>query len=138
MAGGGYRGILAAVPLRNACVRPLEKVCLLGCGVTTVIGAVLNTAKVEEGASVAIFGLGGIGLAAIIDATMAKASRIIAIDINFTVAENSLAAEGRYDRASLFFAAERIVYTPRRGGELVLAVGAVSSRRARGLGAATS
>lgn len=61
---------------------PLEKVCLLGCGVTTGIGAVLNTAKVEEGATVAIFGLGGIGLAAIIGATMAKASRIIAIDIN--------------------------------------------------------
>lgn len=61
---------------------PLEKVCLLGCGVTTGIGAVLNTAKVEEGASVAIFGLGGIGLAAIIGATMVKAGRIIAIDIN--------------------------------------------------------
>jgi S-(hydroxymethyl)glutathione dehydrogenase/alcohol dehydrogenase len=61
---------------------PLEKVCLLGCGVTTGIGAVLNTAKVEEGATVAIFGLGGIGLAAIIGATMAKASRIIVIDIN--------------------------------------------------------
>ncbi|MHA6130387.1 S-(hydroxymethyl)glutathione dehydrogenase/class III alcohol dehydrogenase [Pseudomonas fluorescens group sp. PF-1] len=61
---------------------PLDKVCLLGCGVTTGIGAVLNTAKVEEGASVAIFGLGGIGLAAIIGATMAKAGRIIAIDIN--------------------------------------------------------
>lgn len=61
---------------------PLDKVCLLGCGVTTGIGAVLNTAKVEEGATVAIFGLGGIGLAAIIGATMAKASRIIAVDIN--------------------------------------------------------
>ncbi|MDH0896035.1 MULTISPECIES: S-(hydroxymethyl)glutathione dehydrogenase/class III alcohol dehydrogenase [unclassified Pseudomonas] len=61
---------------------PLEKVCLLGCGVTTGIGAVLNTAKVEEGATVAIFGLGGIGLAAIIGAKMAKASRIIAVDIN--------------------------------------------------------
>lgn len=61
---------------------PLEKVCLLGCGVTTGIGAVLNTAKVEAGATVAIFGLGGIGLAAIIGAAMAKASRIIAIDIN--------------------------------------------------------
>lgn len=61
---------------------PLDKVCLLGCGVTTGIGAVLNTAKVEEGATVAIFGLGGIGLAAIIGARMAKASRIIAVDIN--------------------------------------------------------
>lgn len=61
---------------------PLEKVCLLGCGVTTGIGAVHNTAKVEPGSTVAIFGLGGIGLAAIIGAVMAKASRIIAIDIN--------------------------------------------------------
>ncbi len=61
---------------------PLEEVCLLGCGVTTGMGAVLNTAKVEEGATVAIFGMGGIGLSAIIGATMAKARRIIAIDIN--------------------------------------------------------
>jgi len=69
---------------------PLDKVCLLGCGVTTGIGAVLNTAKVEAGATVAIFGLGGIGLAAIIGAKMAGASRIIAIDINpskFAIAE---------------------------------------------------
>ena len=61
---------------------PLKEVCLLGCGVTTGMGAVLNTAKVEEGATVAIFGLGGIGLSAVIGAAMAKASRIIAIDIN--------------------------------------------------------
>lgn len=61
---------------------PLEEVCLLGCGVTTGMGAVLNTAKVQQGDTVAIFGIGGIGLAAIIGATMAKASRIIAIDIN--------------------------------------------------------
>ena len=61
---------------------PLEKVCLLGCGITTGIGAVLNTAKVEPGATVAVFGLGGVGLSAIQGATMAKASRIIAIDIN--------------------------------------------------------
>ena len=61
---------------------PLEEVCLLGCGVTTGIGAVMNTAKVQEGNTVAIFGIGGIGLSAVIGATMAKASRIIAIDIN--------------------------------------------------------
>ena len=61
---------------------PLEKVCLLGCGITTGIGAVLNTAKVEPGATVAIFGLGGVGLSAIQGATMAKASRILAVDIN--------------------------------------------------------
>ena len=61
---------------------PLEKICLLGCGITTGIGAVLNTAKVEPGATVAVFGLGGVGLSAIQGAVMAKASRIIAIDIN--------------------------------------------------------
>lgn len=61
---------------------PLEKVCLLGCGVTTGIGAVMNTAKVEPGATVAIFGLGGIGLSAIIGATMARAERIIGVDVN--------------------------------------------------------
>lgn len=61
---------------------PLDKVCLLGCGVTTGIGAVLNTAKVEKGATVDVFGLGGIGLSVIQGARMAGASRIIAIDIN--------------------------------------------------------
>jgi len=61
---------------------PLDKVCLLGCGVTTGIGAVLNTAKVEAGASVAVFGLGGIGLSVVQGAKMANAGRIICIDIN--------------------------------------------------------
>ncbi len=61
---------------------PLDKVCLLGCGVTTGIGAVLNTAKVEPGSTVVVFGLGGIGLSCIQGAVMAKASRIIAVDLN--------------------------------------------------------
>lgn len=61
---------------------PLDKVCLLGCGITTGIGAVLNTAKVEPGSTVAVFGLGGIGMSVIQGAVMAKAERIIAIDIN--------------------------------------------------------
>ncbi|MCL2919922.1 S-(hydroxymethyl)glutathione dehydrogenase/class III alcohol dehydrogenase [Shewanella litorisediminis] len=61
---------------------PLEEVCLLGCGVTTGMGAVLKTAKVKPGDTVAIFGLGGIGLSAVIGATIAGASRIIGIDIN--------------------------------------------------------
>jgi S-(hydroxymethyl)glutathione dehydrogenase/alcohol dehydrogenase len=61
---------------------PLEEVCLLGCGVTTGMGAVMNTAKVQPGDTVAIFGLGGIGLSAVIGARMAKAGRIIGIDIN--------------------------------------------------------
>lgn len=61
---------------------PLEEICLLGCGVTTGMGAVMNTAKVNKGDTVAIFGLGGIGLSAIIGARMVGASRIIGIDIN--------------------------------------------------------
>ncbi len=61
---------------------PLDKVCLLGCGVTTGIGAVLNTAKVTPGSSVAVFGLGGIGMSVIQGAVMAKAGRILAIDMN--------------------------------------------------------
>lgn len=59
-----------------------EHTCLLGCGVTTGIGAVHNTAKVQEGDSVAVFGLGAIGLAVIQGAVQAKAGRIIAIDTN--------------------------------------------------------
>jgi len=61
---------------------PLDKVCLLGCGITTGIGAVLNTARVEPGSTVAVFGLGGIGLSVVQGAVMAKASRIIVVDIN--------------------------------------------------------
>jgi S-(hydroxymethyl)glutathione dehydrogenase / alcohol dehydrogenase len=61
---------------------PLEKICLLGCGITTGIGAVLHTAKVKPGSIVAVFGLGGVGLSVIQGAVMAKAGRIIAIDIN--------------------------------------------------------
>jgi S-(hydroxymethyl)glutathione dehydrogenase / alcohol dehydrogenase len=61
---------------------PLEKVCLLGCGITTGIGAVLNTAKVTPGSTVAVFGLGGIGLSVVQGAVIAKASRIIAVDLN--------------------------------------------------------
>jgi S-(hydroxymethyl)glutathione dehydrogenase / alcohol dehydrogenase len=61
---------------------PLEKVCLLGCGITTGIGAVLNSAKVRPGSTVAVFGLGGVGLSVIQGAVMARAERIIAVDIN--------------------------------------------------------
>ncbi len=63
---------------------PLDKVCLLGCGITTGVGAVLNTARVTPGSSVAVFGLGGIGLSVIQGAVMAGAERIIAIDTNPT------------------------------------------------------
>ncbi len=61
---------------------PLDKICLLGCGITAGIGAVLNTAKVTPGSTVAVFGLGGIGLSVVQGAVLAKASRIIAIDLN--------------------------------------------------------
>jgi S-(hydroxymethyl)glutathione dehydrogenase/alcohol dehydrogenase len=60
---------------------PLEKVCLLGCGVTTGIGAVLNTAKVAPGSSVAVFGCGGVGLNAIQAAALMGAGKIIAVDV---------------------------------------------------------
>ncbi|MEZ4375802.1 MAG: S-(hydroxymethyl)glutathione dehydrogenase/class III alcohol dehydrogenase [Polyangiaceae bacterium] len=61
---------------------PFDKVCYIGCGVTTGIGAVINTAKVEPGANVVIFGLGGIGLNVAQGARLAGADRIIAVDIN--------------------------------------------------------
>jgi S-(hydroxymethyl)glutathione dehydrogenase/alcohol dehydrogenase len=61
---------------------PLDRVCLLGCGITTGIGAVLNTARVPPGATVAVFGLGGIGLSVIQGAVMARAGRIIGVDTN--------------------------------------------------------
>ena len=61
---------------------PLEKICLLGCGITTGIGAVLYSAKVQPGSTVAVFGLGGVGLSVIQGAVMAKAGRILAVDIN--------------------------------------------------------
>ncbi len=70
---------------------PLNKICLLGCGITTGIGAVLNSAKVTPGSSVAVFGLGSIGLSVIQGAVLAKAARIIAVDINsdkFTFAKS--------------------------------------------------
>ena len=61
---------------------PLEKVCLIGCGVTTGLGAVINTAKVEPGANVVVFGLGGIGLSVIQGAKLVGASKIIGVDLN--------------------------------------------------------
>jgi S-(hydroxymethyl)glutathione dehydrogenase/alcohol dehydrogenase len=61
---------------------PFDKICYIGCGVTTGIGAVLNTAKVEQGATAAVFGLGGIGLNVIQGLKLAGADKIIGIDIN--------------------------------------------------------
>ena len=61
---------------------PFEKVCYIGCGVTTGIGAVINTAKVEPGANVVVFGLGGIGLNVVQGARMAGANMIVGVDVN--------------------------------------------------------
>src|SRR5687768_18260524 len=61
---------------------PFDKVCYIGCGVTTGIGAVINTARVEPGANVVVFGLGGIGLNVIQGARMAGANKIVGVDIN--------------------------------------------------------
>jgi S-(hydroxymethyl)glutathione dehydrogenase/alcohol dehydrogenase len=61
---------------------PFDKVCYIGCGVTTGIGAVINTARVEPGANVVVFGLGGIGLNVIQGARMAGADKIIGVDLN--------------------------------------------------------
>src|SRR6187401_1225710 len=61
---------------------PFEKVCYIGCGVTTGIGAVINTAKVEAGANVVVFGLGGIGLNVVQGARMVGANMIVGVDLN--------------------------------------------------------
>ena len=74
----------------------LEHVCLLGCGITTGLGAVQFTAKVQPNSTVAVFGLGGVGLAAVQGAVLQKASRILAIDTNpakFPIAQRFGATE---------------------------------------------
>ena len=76
---------------------PLEKVCLLGCGISTGYGAALNTAKVEPGSTCAIWGLGAVGLAVIMGCKKAGASRIIGVDINkdkFEIAKQFGMTEG--------------------------------------------
>ncbi|NP_001079798.1 alcohol dehydrogenase 4 (class II), pi polypeptide L homeolog [Xenopus laevis] len=64
------------------CKAPLYEVCLIGCGFSTGYGSVLNTAKVQQGSSCAVFGLGGIGMSAVMGCKVAGASRIIGVDIN--------------------------------------------------------
>src|SRR4029453_4861795 len=61
---------------------PFDKVCYIGCGVTTGVGAVINTAKVEEGANCVVFGLGGIGLNVIQGCRLAGANMIVGVDLN--------------------------------------------------------
>ena len=75
---------------------PFDKICYIGCGVTTGIGAVAFTMKVEAGSTVAVFGLGGIGLNVIQGAKMVGATRIIGIDLN-----PARAALGQQDRKSV-------------------------------------
>ena len=72
--------IPAGAAIRVPREAPLEKVCLIGCGVTTGVGAVLNTARVEPGSSVAVIGCGGVGLSIVQGARIAAAATIIAID----------------------------------------------------------
>src|SRR5258707_5866320 len=71
---------IAVAKIRNDA--PFDKVCYIGCGVTTGIGAVINTAKVEAGANVVVFGLGGIGLNVVQCARMVGANKIIGVDLN--------------------------------------------------------
>ena len=87
---------------------PFDKVCYIGCGVTTGIGAVVNTAKVEPGANVVVFGLGGIGLNVIQGARMAGADRIVGVDLN--PAKKALAEK---------FGMTHFVDPAEAGGELV-------------------
>jgi S-(hydroxymethyl)glutathione dehydrogenase/alcohol dehydrogenase len=61
---------------------PFDKICYIGCGVTTGIGAVINTAKVEPGSNVVVFGLGGIGLNVIQGAKLVGADMIVGVDLN--------------------------------------------------------
>ncbi|XP_048858618.1 alcohol dehydrogenase class-3-like isoform X3 [Brienomyrus brachyistius] len=75
---------------------PLDKVCLLGCGVSTGYGAALNAAKVEPGSTCAVFGLGAVGLAAVMGCRAAGAARIIAVDIN----------PNKFEKAKVFGATE--------------------------------
>ncbi|KAI6228794.1 S-(hydroxymethyl)glutathione dehydrogenase [Aphelenchoides fujianensis] len=75
--------VLAAISVAKIDPKaPLDKCCLLGCGVSTGYGAVLNTCKVEEGSTVGVWGLGAVGLAVIMGAKRAGAKRIVAIDTN--------------------------------------------------------
>ena len=78
---------------------PQEKACLLGCGVTTGVGAALNTAKVTAGSSVLVIGAGGVGVAAIQGARIAGAAAIVAVDLH----------EGKLDRAKAFGATHGVL-----------------------------
>ena len=89
---------------------PFDKICYIGCGVTTGLGAVINTAGVEPGASVAVFGLGGIGLNVIQGARLVGADRIIGVDLN----------PAKRDLAEKFGMTDFI--NPRDAGDVVAAI----------------
>ena len=89
---------------------PLDKVCLFGCAVTTGIGAALYTAKVRPGSTVAVFGLGGVGLSVIQGAVIAGADRIIGVDTN----------PGKFELAGQFGATDFI--NPKQVGDLAAAI----------------
>ncbi|KAL4606797.1 hypothetical protein ACB092_09G129500 [Castanea dentata] len=91
-AGGEYTVSHAGCVAKINPEAPLDKVCVLSCGVSTGMGATLNVAKPQKGQTVAVFGLGAVGLAACEGARMAGASRIIGVDLN----------PGRFDRAKIF------------------------------------
>src|ERR1700719_1677848 len=100
---------------------PFDKVCYIGCGVTTGIGAVINTAKVEAGANVVVFGLGGIGLNVIQGARLVGANKIIGVDLN-----PGRQAAGREIRHDAF-------RQPQRGGRRLGGAPGGAHRRRRGL-----
>ena len=73
---------------------PFDTTCYVGCGVTTGVGAVTKTAKVQPGDNVVVFGLGGIGLNVIQGAKLAGANRIVGVDINAWPSENGARSSG--------------------------------------------
>ena len=107
---------------------PFDKVCYIGCGVTTGIGAVINTAKVEPGANVVVFGLGGIGLNVVQGARMAGADMIIGVDIN--PAREALAREVRHDALRQPEGSRRAISCPPRRADRTAAPTTASSASA--------
>jgi len=89
---------------------PLDRCCLFGCGISTGLGAVWNTCKVERGATVAVFGLGAVGLSVIQGAAMSGASKIIAVDVN----------QGKFEAAKKFGATDCVDSTNLPEGETIV------------------
>lgn len=96
---------------------PLDRACVLSCGVTTGLGATLNVAKPKKGSTVAVFGLGAVGLAAAEGARIAGASRIIGIDLNTGKYDQDFAMKGGKSKADTSKKADAKLSTKRRGTE---------------------